>query len=120
MPEALRILSAFGGTYRARGPADVHQNLQNLFDDVLVVPVTKKESSGRPLDSKKYGQLMSLVERGFAQGEFQKGRGEVLSDEWEADLRALLQDTDVHVRTYPPQPNPPPYPGPTPASLLPF
>lgn len=83
----------------------------------MFVPVTKKESSGRPLDSKKYGQLMSLVEQGFAQGEFQKGRGEALSDKWETDLRALLHDTDVQVRTYPPQPTPGPTPTPP---LLPF
>ena len=50
LPAALRILSAFGGTYRNRSPAAVHSTLSTLFDDVAVVPVTKAASSGPPLD----------------------------------------------------------------------
>lgn len=98
LPAVLRILSAFGGTYRNRSPAGVHSTLSTLFDDVAVVPVTKEVSSGPPLDSAKHAQLLKLVRQGFAKGRFSDGGAETLPASWEDELRALLQQQDVQVR----------------------
>lgn len=97
-PAALRILSAFGGTYRNRSPSEVHDTLTTLFDDVTIVPVTKAVSSGPPLDTAKHAELLALVKEGFSKGKFSDGSSEALPASWETELRALLQQEDVQVR----------------------
>jgi hypothetical protein len=95
-PAALRILSAFAGTYRDRSPSEVYDTLSSLFDNVNVTSIVKSSSSA-PLDENKRSKLLALVKRGFLEGRFSDGKKDVLPDSWETELRTLLKDTNVQV-----------------------
>jgi hypothetical protein len=98
-PRAMHIALSFALAFRALTPAGVRDELLGLFDDVLLLPVTREPPATDDLSPEAretVKELLSACEEGFCEGKYAPDQKYVrLSGDWEQMVRTLLAEPSV-------------------------
>jgi hypothetical protein len=93
--QAARTVCAFAGSYRHKTAANVREELEQLFEQVVLLPVTREKSSEPALEEEMQNKLHQLCEEGMTRSKFRNDvRG--LDADWEASMRSVLDQPGVH------------------------